>query len=139
MKSQITNLSNILDKGNLDNATLKLRSARLTNLYHAYEKHNDELEPSDAHQTEFENIQERFYTFAGKIENILNAENTSEAGTSASSNITSSDGTLTLVKKRRIKLPEAPLPTFDGKIESWLSFKNAFCNIIDSQPDLSDR
>jgi len=43
-----------------------------------------------------------------------------------------------LVKKRRIKLPEASLPTFDGKYENWLSFKNAFQNMIGSQTDLSD-
>lgn len=118
-----------------------MRSARLTNLYHAYEEYNDELltlDPNDAHQTEFENIQERFYTLAGKIENILNIANTSEASTSVPSEDARSDGTVTLAKKRRIKLPEASLPIFNSNFESWLSFKNAFRNIIDSHSDLSD-
>jgi len=35
-------------------------------------------------------------------------------------------------------LPEAPLPTFDGKFENWLSFKNAFHNMIASRSDVSD-
>jgi len=42
------------------------------------------------------------------------------------------------VKIRRIRLPEAPLPTFDGKYENWLSFKNAFHNMIASRTDVSD-
>lgn len=37
-----------------------------------------------------------------------------------------------------MKLPEAPLPTFDGKYENWLTFKNAFTNMIGSRTDLSD-
>jgi len=30
------------------------------------------------------------------------------------------------------------LPTFDGGFEGWLSFKNAFNNLIGAQTDLSD-
>ena len=41
-------------------------------------------------------------------------------------------------RKRRIKLPEAALPTFDGKYEAWLAFKNAFTSMIGSQTDLTD-
>jgi len=35
-------------------------------------------------------------------------------------------------------LPEAPLPTFDGRFENWLTFKNAFNSMISSQTDLTD-
>lgn len=138
LKSQITNLANLVDKGKIDNATLKLRSARLTNLYYAYEEYNDELavlDPNDAHQIEFANIQERYYSLAGRIENIVSVTDNSSVSVGAS-NEAGNDGTS--IKRRRIKLPEAPLPTFDGKFESWLSFKNAFYNMIGSQPDLSD-
>jgi hypothetical protein len=67
LKAQITSLTNILDKGKLDNATLRLRIARLTDLYHAFEEYHDELaviDPNDGHQTEFTTIQERFYDLA---------------------------------------------------------------------------
>jgi len=30
------------------------------------------------------------------------------------------------------------MPTFDGKYENWLSFKNAFHSMIGSQTDLSE-
>lgn len=83
LKSQITNLSNLLDKDKMNNTTLKLRITRLTELYHAeyndykyYEEYNDEmsiLDPNDAHQTEFANMQGRFYSLAGRVEDILSA------------------------------------------------------------------
>ncbi|XP_011705949.1 PREDICTED: uncharacterized protein LOC105461164, partial [Wasmannia auropunctata] len=118
---------------------------RLTELYHAYEEFNDEitvLDPNEAHQIEFINIQERFYT----LEDILNPAGTSIAGTDASSADIGTSSNATRIKnadvtpnrKRRIKLPEATLPTFNGKYENWLSFKNAFDNMIGSQTDLSD-
>lgn len=130
----------MIDKGKLDNATLKLRIARLTDLYQAFEEFNDELaiaDPEQDHQDEFNNIQERFYSLAGKAENILKATQVSNSDVSVSNDDTRNHnaGSTTLIRKRRVKLPEAPLPTFDGKYENWLSFKNAFSN---SQTDLSD-
>jgi len=140
LKSQITSLANLVEKGKLDKATLRLRIDRLTNLYHAYEDYHDELvvlEPSDGNQAEFANIQERFYTLAGKVNNIIGSE---VAGTSSAGVETQiiDAAVVTSTKKRRIKLPEAPMPTFDGKYENWLSFKNAFHGMIGSQTDLSE-
>jgi len=143
LKAQITNLANLIDKGGIDNGTLKLRIERLKMLYHAFEEFNDELtvlDPSDTHQIEFLNIQDRFYSLAGKIEDQLSKTNTPDNDLSALSNdnrIEDKDSTTT-VKRRRIKLPEAPLPTFDGKYENWLTFKNAFNSMIGSQADLTD-
>lgn len=143
LKAQITNLKNLLDKDKIDTATLKLRIARLTDLYHAYEEYNDEiamLDPESDHQAEFLNIQERFYVLANKADTILNSASTSSADNGefivkARSDVSE---TSAIVKKRRIKLPDVPLPTYDGKYENWLSSKNAFRNMIDSQTDLSD-
>lgn len=83
-------------------------------------------------------IQERFYTLAFKVENILNPASSSIASNSNSEVRIEETASVTSNKRRRIKLPEAPLPTFDGKYENWLSFKNAFRNLIDLQSDLSD-
>lgn len=141
LKSQITNLSNLVDKGKISGTALRLRSARLTELHHAYEGYNEELamlDSSDAHVEEFENLQERFYALASKIEDILSAAGTSSAGSSVSHDEARSNDDVSMIKKRRIKLPEASLPTFDGRFEGWLSFKNAFQNMIGSQADLSD-
>lgn len=123
LKSQITNLSNLLDKGKIGGAALRLRGARLTELYHAFEEYNDELivlEPNDVHEDEFANIQERFYTLASKIEDVLNVTANMSVGAGTSNDETRSDNnrSVTSVKKRRIKLLEASLPTFDGQFES---------------------
>lgn len=39
LKSKITTLVNIFDKGKMDNSSLKVRMARLKKLYHAYEEY----------------------------------------------------------------------------------------------------
>jgi len=113
---------------------------RLRELYHAYEGYNDELEvldPNNGHQAEFTNVQDRFYVLAGRVESTLNVASTSDTSSNISNDIVDT-GLTNPVKKRRIKLPEAPLPTFDGKYENWLSFKNAFHNMIGSQTDLTE-
>ncbi|XP_070530075.1 uncharacterized protein [Cardiocondyla obscurior] len=143
LKSQITSLTNLFEKQALDNTALKLRLARLTTLYNAFEEYNDELaisDPDEAHQVEFTQIQDRFYALAGRIENFLNRADTSNASTSGTNNDVRSESvnSTTTIRMRRIKLPEAPLPTFDGRYENWLSFKNAFHNVIGSQTDLSE-
>ncbi|XP_036138378.1 uncharacterized protein LOC118644290 [Monomorium pharaonis] len=143
LKIQITTLANAFEKGKVDNTTLKLRSARLTELYRAYKDYNDELailNPSDSHEAEFENIQERFYALASKIERVTNTANTSisNASTSGSVNRSVDAASPPPAKRRRVKLPESSLPTFDGTFENWLSFKNAFIDAIDTQTDLSD-
>ncbi|XP_071633020.1 uncharacterized protein [Temnothorax longispinosus] len=141
LKSQITKLTNLLEEERRDNTVLRLRITRLTELFHAFEEHNDELailDPNEVHQDEFMNIQESFYTLASKIENILNPTSSANAGGSNSEIRIEETTSVTSNKKRRIKLPEAPLPTFDGKYENWLTFKNAFRNLIDLQSDLSE-
>ncbi|XP_018300724.1 uncharacterized protein [Mycetomoellerius zeteki] len=143
LKSQITNLANLLDKGKIDGKNLKLRITRLTELYRAFEEYNDELavlDPSDVHHSEFSNIQERFYALAVNAENKLGAANMANKGDNISSDEIRIENTetATTFRKRRIKLPEAPLLTFDGKFENWLSFKNAFSSMIGAQTDLTD-
>lgn len=66
MKSQPTNLISLFDKVKLDDAALKLRMTRLTDLHHAFEEYNDELmeyndelmvlDPSDEYQGELMNL-----------------------------------------------------------------------------------
>lgn len=143
LKSQITGLSNILDKGRVDNVSLKLRMERLTALFHAFEENSDELaglDPNKAHFAEFANVQERYYSLAARVVNILHAAGASEASTSWSTDEARNDNRslATVIQKRRIKLPETSLPTFDGKYKGWLSFKNAFNSMIGSQSDLFD-
>lgn len=96
--------------------------ARLTDLQHKFEELNDELvilKPNEGHQEEFTIIQNRFYHLVGRVENHLNRTNISDTdlGTAHDKNRINQSTLSTLNKTRRIKLPEAPLPTFDGKFE----------------------
>lgn len=144
LKSQITTLAKLMENSTIDNAALKLRNARLTVLYNAFEEFHDELmllDDNEVHTDEFAIIQERFYALVGWIENTINAMNLTEPSTSRvgkESQNSQPENSNACNKKRRLKLSEATLPTFDGKFENWLSFKNAFGNIIDSQSDLSE-
>lgn len=145
LKSQITNLTNLFEGSKIDDNSLKLRMARLTELYNAFEEHNDELmmlELNENVQDEFINLQDRFYNIASKIDAHLNRANLINIHAGSSNDDNQSNQSAQSIKqidrRRRVKLPEAPLPTFDGKYDAWLSFKNAFHNLIDSQPDLSD-
>ncbi|XP_011169796.2 uncharacterized protein LOC105202814 isoform X1 [Solenopsis invicta] len=110
LKSKIINLSNLLDKDKINGVELRLRGARLTELYHAYEEYSDELavlDPSDAHTDEFADIQERFYILAGRIENTLNAANASSVGANVSNEEAQSNNG-SMVERRPIKLLERP-------------------------------
>lgn len=143
LKSQVTIVSNLFDNDKLENEALELRMARLTELHRAFENLNDELmilEPDVDHEEEFAIIQERFYQLAGRVKKHLNNANVSNTDVDAArdENRVNHSTPVTVNKGRRIKLPQAPLPTFDGKFEGWLSFKNAFRNLIDSQSDLSE-
>ncbi|XP_040164702.1 uncharacterized protein LOC120901063 [Anopheles arabiensis] len=40
--------------------------------------------------------------------------------------------------KSKVRLPEIPLPNFDGALESWPTFRDAFNSMIDGHPGLSD-
>ncbi|XP_070169703.1 uncharacterized protein [Polyergus mexicanus] len=141
LKSQITSMTNLVERGRYDKTALKLRMTRVTELYHAYEEFNDELillDPNDQHKDEFANVQERFYSLASMVEGIINFT-TSAANAGTSSNVTQPSGSgAAAITKRRVKLPEASLPNFDGRYENWLSFKNTFLAMIDTQTDLSE-
>lgn len=110
-----------------------------------YEEFNDELillDPNDSHRDEFTNVQERFYSLAGKVVEIVNpvtpVANAYASIDTSRSNDSESAIIATTTVKRRIKLPEASLSQFNGHYKNWLSFKNAFRAMIDSQSDLSD-
>ncbi|XP_066588114.1 uncharacterized protein [Prorops nasuta] len=142
LKTQLTTLNNILEKGTVDTTALNLRMKRISELYKAFEDFNDELsvlDPKEDHQVEFIGIQERYYNIASRIENLLEAS----TNKSDNSNTISTEGNErevqnSLIKRRKLKLPEITLPVFDGKYENWLTFKNMFKNIIGTQNDLTD-
>jgi len=141
LKAQLTQLTNLIEKERYDKVALNLRMTRLRELYHAYEDFNDELillDPNDNHKDEFANVQERYYSLASKVEQIINPSVSSAViNPTDAANLNINSGN-TIVAKRKIRLPEAALPTFDGRYENWLSFKNTFLAMIGTRADLDD-
>ncbi|XP_039313517.1 uncharacterized protein LOC120359585 [Solenopsis invicta] len=143
LKSQITGLTNIIERERYDKTALKLRMTRITELYHAYEEFNDELmllESNDNHNDEFTSVQDRYYLLAAKVNEIIKPNEPPPDAIAGPSNVvlaTENAGN-TVTTKRKIKLPETALPTFDGRYEEWLTFKNTFLEMIDVRTDLAD-
>lgn len=134
LKTQLTNLEKIVAENRVDEANLKMRLKRLTELFHAYEEFHDELEilePENEHLGEMEDIQNRYYEIASRID-IQPTASTSHATNLNTTSIPIDNNT------RRLKLPRANLPKFDGSFEKWLTFKNTFVTMIDSLQDISD-
>ena len=40
--------------------------------------------------------------------------------------------------RHKLKLPQASLPSFTGKMEEWLSFKDSFLTIIHERDDITN-
>lgn len=132
LKTQITNLQNLIAQNKIDSINMKLRLNRITDLFHGYEELHDELaiiDPGNERLNEFDEIQDRYYELASKIR-------TAE-GSSIPQNETLNQTSIQIDKTRRIKLPVAELPKFDGKIENWLSYKNTFLTMINSRDDIT--
>lgn len=137
LEAQIKLLTKWFDEKKFDNSTLKLRMNKLNELYNTFENLNDELCILDSetdHLGEFLKIQEIFYDVSGKIANVPGSTSSSRSSNASENN----DSIQNINSRRRVKLPQASLPQFDGKYENWLSFKHAFMSLIDSQADLSD-
>ncbi|XP_043279778.1 uncharacterized protein [Venturia canescens] len=134
LKTQITKLERIVETGELDPSNIKTRADRLREQFRTYEELHDELalliETEGDQSDDFDELQDRFYAIITKIE----ADFSSTMPQPPSALNTTSlpiDGT------RRLKLPVADLPKFDGNIEKWLSFKNTFLTMIDSREDVT--
>lgn len=136
-KSQIVKLAYLLDNNSIDKITLRLRSTRLTEIYQDVEKQNIELmtiDSRDTHTIEFDELQERYYALMTRVEESLQVANQSVSSIRTTSVESRSDPS----PSKRMKLPDVKLPTFDGQYECWLTFKNAFRNMVDTRSELSD-
>ena len=136
LKTQITNLSNIVAQNQVDSLNVVLRFKRVTELFHAYEELHDELailDPENDKLNELDEIQNRYYELASKIETLQRP-----ASSQSRDDLITMPVTNSVEKMRPIKLPVAELPKFNGAFEKWLSYKNSFITIIDSRTDIDD-
>ncbi|XP_066583758.1 uncharacterized protein [Prorops nasuta] len=138
LKTQITILTNAIENDRLDNINIRLRFERLSEHFKNYEELHDELEviePNGNHLEDMLEVQDRFYSLASRVNDILKPSNSSTPEYSNNSNLS---GASQSERIKRIKLPVAQLPKFAGDIEQWLSYKNTFVTMIDMREDITD-
>lgn len=130
----MTKLEKIAEEADLEPVNVKMRVDRLREQFQAYEEFHDELalliDPESEQLNEFDELQNRFYAIATKIEASVSSVTSLP---SSAQNTTS----LSIDGMRRLKLPVADLPKFNGELDKWLSFKNTFLTMIDSRDDIT--
>ncbi|XP_036147425.1 uncharacterized protein LOC118647175 [Monomorium pharaonis] len=127
LKTQLTILERLVAEGGVTDTNLKMRLKRVSELYHAYEEMQAEFE-SGEQSSDANEIQDRYYQLASTIE-----DNSRPASRATNSNTIPTENNI-----KRIKLPVAELPKFNGDLEKWLSFKNTFMTIIDAREDITN-
>ncbi|XP_065093228.1 uncharacterized protein LOC135713939 [Ochlerotatus camptorhynchus] len=85
-------------------------------------------------------IREQFEKGYVKVKGFLiNAERMANATPSVSTEVIAANSNPSRTNQMaRIKLPEVKLPSFDGSVTDWLTFRDTFKSLIDSNPNLSD-
>ena len=135
LKTQITNIEKIIAEEKLEPANIKARFSRVKELFTVYEELHDELalliEPDNDVLLDFDNIQDRYYALVVKVESLYPSTSTQHANESNTTSVIIDQ------HARRLKLPHADLPKFDGNFSKWLSFKNTFIAMIDSCNDMT--
>lgn len=131
LKAQLTRMQNLLDENQVPTANVKVRMERVTELFKAYEELHDELTVMDAnhpHINEFASIQDTYFVIAARVEEILNPPRRNDIGRNETVNVC----------PRKLKLPNAELPKFNGQYDKWLGFKNTFQSMIGNITGLDD-
>ncbi|XP_066596281.1 uncharacterized protein [Prorops nasuta] len=137
LKGQITQLTNLVVQRDLDTINLRLRYDKLFEKYNNFENIHDDLilnSEDEVISEEFIDIQNKFYTIATTIKRIIEPEVQTNTNQPIINCVENSAQSTT----RRVKLPLADLPKFDGSYEKWYSFKNTFQSMIDARDDLNN-
>ena len=149
IKGQLRSLEGFLKnyKKETDLSELKLRTQTIENLFENFDYiHNkmDSLDESEESTNQRFAIFDQYYKIISNAQQKLGENNSLESSSSFThetpileddrrSNSLSSN-----TRKRKLKLPEIKLPSFDGDAEKWLSFKNAFIELVQNEPELNN-
>lgn len=145
IKAQLTNFETFLAKyvnEDPDPLKLRLRIDRIKVVFESFHDIQDEIESLEEEPNdERYRVEEKYFDLLAKAERLLGTASSSR-DQAANLPVESFHGSRatnsSALTNRRIKLPEASLPTFNGRFEDWMSFKDAFKTMIDSQTDLSN-
>lgn len=152
LKNHVKNFDDFLERYNAqtDFGELQMRMQNINRVFSNFDNINDEiaiLQPDIDHSIERDNIQEEFFKITSKAFDLISthampqiAQQFASSHTNANElnqSFSSNSNTLT-TQRRKIKLPQTSLPSFSGKYEEWISFKNAFSTLIHENDELTN-
>ncbi|KAI4494177.1 hypothetical protein M0802_009211 [Mischocyttarus mexicanus] len=132
LKSRLTHMERLVEQGKLNLSELKLRYERLREQLYIYERSSVDCIIAGADETEFNDFDEladRYYAIGTKLNNITAANKRSSPSPSRAT---------TAETQCLVNLPRVDVPTFDGDLEFWPSFKECFLSLIDGRSDISE-
>lgn len=134
LKGLITSIKNFVErnKDNPDRTNIRLRYEKLKTAFAKFEEYQEELLSLDiegGHEAEYTVVSDSYFEVASQVDRLI-AHDPEVASVSNQSNNTVER------PRRKIKLPEIKLPTFSGKYEEWLTFKDKFETLVHNQQDL---
>ena len=141
LKTLLTKLETFLNEPELNKSNIKIRLERISRALTEFENLHDEwvlLKPNDDRLAEFEEIQDKYYTLAGQVDEIINPPMQNITVPITNSPTPSASFSATSSRSKNLKLPETQLPKFGGDYNRWLNFKNTFLSMIGARDDLTD-
>lgn len=144
LKLQITSLTEFLttqqEGETVDKIQLDLRFKKLQTIFDGFEAVHDDLQLLDQnneHEAEKTAIENDYFALATRIHKILHPIANPDDTINSNRTQTTEAIERSLTQTRRVKLPPVPLPSFSGKYEEWISFKDSFESMIDQDTGLS--
>ena len=129
-------LDGLLSAEVVDKSEVMARYNDLSSSFHIYEEAYGTLsavEPGQADASEWTEIRKIYYSVATKVVKLRESESSFNNET-LPSGAPILNSTLTIVEKPKLpRLPDAKVPTFSGNYKEWLSYKNAFLSVVNSQ------
>ncbi|XP_023312241.1 uncharacterized protein LOC111692455, partial [Anoplophora glabripennis] len=93
------------------------------------------LEKGNDYEVEREQFESEYFGLVGQIRALIqtnNVNNNENVSVHSGQSLASSN------ESPKVKLPPVKLPTFDGKPENWLEFKELFSEMVNEDKGLSD-
>lgn len=135
----ISNFEDFIESFEIENGNpmeIQLRLAMLMSSFTTLDQIEDELCLIDENETDVGGrlvLQNRYFSVTTKAQSILKStENNTETLRNSSLSFSSQNGS-NILQEDKFKVERVPIPTFSGRHDEWLSFKNKFNSLVDSR------
>lgn len=128
-------IEELLEADIVDKSEITVRYQDLSTSFHKYEEAYENLSAIDAkyvNSLEWSSIRNLYYSIASKVAKLTESENSS-ANDNMPTGGPNANSTIVVEKSKLPRLPDAKVPIFNGNYEEWLSYKNAFLSVVNTQ------